>query len=393
MPWKVTSPMDQRDQLITLWRQGDDSGAALCRRFGVSRKTAYKWLGRFEAEGHDGLCDRSRARHHQPDAVAPETERAILEARAAHPLWGPRKLLAWLRRRDPQRRWPCASTIGEILRRHGLTIARRPRRRASPSPGPLADCVAANQVWCADFKGWFRTGDGRRCDPLTISDAHSRFLLRCQAMATKTGCAQVRPLFEATFREFGLPEVIRTDNGPPFATTGLGGLSALSVWWMRLGIVPERIRPSHPEDNGRHERMHRTLKAATANPPRATLRAQQRAFDRFREEYNFERPHEALGQHPPASCHRCSGRRFPERLPALEYPSSWVVRKVKDSGRIKWGGRAICVCQALTGEHIGLEEVDEGLWRIHFGTLALGHFDERRWRVLRLARTRRTRRS
>lgn len=388
MPWKVTSPMDQRVEFITEWLTGDDSVAALCRRFGISRKTGHRCIGRFEQEGIAGLRERSRARHHQPHAVSPQIEAAIVQARAAHPLWGPRKLRAWLERRQPRRRWPTASTIGEILRRHGLTIARKPRRRATPSPGPLADSAAPNQVWCADFKGWFRTGDGRRCDPLTISDAHSRFLLRCQAMGPRTGFAQVRPLFEATFREHGLPEIIRTDNGPPFATTGLGGLSALSVWWMRLGVAPERIRPSHPEDNGRHERMHRTLKEATAKPPRATRRAQQRAFDRFREEYNFERPHEALGQRPPASCHRPSPRAFPERLAPPEYPSWWVVRKVKNSGRIKWGGREIRVCRALTGEHIGLQEVGEGLWLIHFGALALGHFDERRWRVLRLARTR-----
>jgi len=193
-------------------------------------------------------------------------ESLLLEARAKHPTWGPRKLLAWLNRRYPGRSWPAASTVGDLLRRHGLVVARRRRPRSSATPTVLQRPEAANQVWCADFKGWFRTGDGRRCTPLTITDAHSRYVLRCQALGFRTGEALARPIFEATFREYGLPQAMRTDNGPPSASVGLGGLSALSVWWIRLGITVERIDAGHPEQNGRHERMHRTLKAETATP-------------------------------------------------------------------------------------------------------------------------------
>jgi hypothetical protein len=246
----------------------------------------------------------------------------------------------------------------------------------------MGECASANQVWCADFKGWFRTGDGRRLTPLTITDGHTRFILRCQGMVGKTGLEEVRPLFEATFREFGLPRAIRTDNGPPFASTGLAGLSRLSVWWIRLGIRHDRIRPGKPQDNGRHERMHRTLKAETTRPPRQTARAQQKAFERFVLEFNNERPHEALDYATPASLYAPSALLFARRLPRMvDYPIEWRTRKVKSAGRIKWHGREIRVSSALVGEHIGLEPVGPGRWLLHFGTMPIGVFDERKWTV------------
>lgn len=247
------------------------SVAELCRQFGVSRKTGYKWLERYQQGGLEALGDRSRAPHHHPNEVAEEVEAAIVGLRREHMHWGPAKLRAWLTTREPAVAWPAASTIGEILKRAGLTHARKKRRRTTPSTQPLAHATESNRVWCADFKGWFWCGDGSRCDPFTLTDAFSRYLLRCQ-IVPETGEEHVRAILEAAMREYGLPNAIRTDNGPPFASCGIGGLSRLSVWWIRLGIRPERIQPGKPQQNGRHERMHLTLKQHTAQPPAATLR-------------------------------------------------------------------------------------------------------------------------
>ena len=237
-------------------------------------------------------------------------------------------------------------------------------------------------MWCADFKGWFRTQDGNRCTPLTITDGYSRYLLRCQGLDGSTGWLTVKPLFIEAFREYGMPAAIRTDNGPPFATTALGGLSTLSVWWLRLGIGLERIEPGKPQQNGRHERMHRTLKEATAKPPRSNLRTQQKAFDEFREEYNCHRPHEGLGQKPPAEFYAKSERQYPERLPGQRgYPDEWQKRMVREGGRIKWKGREINLTVALWGQQIGLKPVGDGRWAVYFESLELGVFDERKGRL------------
>jgi putative transposase len=381
MPWKVTYMMNQRMQFISACLAGEESMAELCRRFGISRKTGYKLLGRYEREGPSGLQDRSRSPHHAANAISEALQSLLLNARAAHPTWGPRKLLAWLKRTRPRTDWPAPSTVGDLLRRHGLVVARG-RRRPRATPTNLQMPSAVNQLWCADFKGWFLTGNGRRCTPVTITDAHSRFLLRCQALGLRTHGALVRPIFEATFREYGLPQAIRTDNGPPFASLGLGGLSALSVWWIRLGITPERIPPGHPEHNGRHERMHRTLKAETVHPPAQTRQAQQRCFDAFRYEYNQVRPHEALGQLPPAQLFTPSPRPYPSRLEEIAYHDDWETRAVRGCGQIKWAGHDVRISAALVGQRIGFEPVNDGLWRIYFAHLALGLFDERRRKAI-----------
>src|SRR6478609_6729503 len=250
------------------------------------------WLRRYRAASWEGLLEQSRARRRHDNQTPEKIEEMVLDLREAHMSWGPRKLKRVLEREEPGRKWPAASTIGALLKREGMVVARRKRRRTAPYTEPLAHADGPNRVWCADFKGWFRTGDGERIDPLTISDAHSRYLLRCQAVE-KTDTARVQAIFEAAFREYGLPQAIRTDNGAPFASHAIAGLSRLSVWWIKLGIVPQRIEAGHPEQNGRHERMHRTLKEST--PPRANRRAQQQSFDQFREEYNQVRPHQALG--------------------------------------------------------------------------------------------------
>jgi putative transposase len=377
MPWTETQVMDERMRFIGAWLRGEASMAELCRWYGVSRKTGYKWTGRYRADGPAGVAERSRAPLSHPQAIGDAAEARVLALRAAHPTWGPRKLRALLAAAAPDEPVPAASTIGDLLRRHGLTAARRRRRHAPPRSQPLAHADAPNAVWCADFKGWFRTGDGARCTPFTLSDAHSRYLLRCQSL-TETDAAIVRPLFEAAFREHGLPCALRTDNGPPFASTGLGGLTPLSVWWIKLGILPDRIAPGKPSENGRHERLHRTLKAETATPPAATLRAQQRAFDRFRAEYNAVRPHEALGQRPPATAYTPAPRPFPDRLPPLAYPEDWEVRHVRHSGEIRWRDRLVYISQALAGEPVGLEPVDDGQWQIVFGAVRLGLLDARR---------------
>lgn len=374
--------MSERIKMIGSWLGGDYAVSELAVAYGISRKTAYKWIERFEAGGAAALEDRSRAPHHHPNAVGREIERALLELKAQRPLWGAPKLRRKLELVLGADHCPAESTVSEILRRHGLSRIARRKRRAVPSTQPFAACQQANAVWCADFKGWFRTGDGNKCTPLTISDGHSRYLLRCQGLDGSTGFTTVQPLFIATFREYGLPQAIRTDNGPPFASPGLGGLSALSVWWLRLGLNLERIEPGQPQQNGRHERMHRTLKAATAQPPRANLRQQQKAFDTFRCEYNEDRPHEALGQRTPAQFYQPAARDYPERLPTPPgYPDDWQKRKVRPSGQIKWKGREIQISQALVGQEIGLKPIADAEWAIYFERLELGRYDERNHRL------------
>ena len=376
--------MEERVKLIHRWQQEDEwNFAELCREFGVSRKTGYKWLKRYEEAGVAGLADRSRAPRDHPNAVSGEVERAIREARRKHPRWGPEKLRIWLGRREPRVAWPAASTMGEILRRAGVTEPRKKSSRVPLWPFQLAAAEGPNQVWCADFKGYFHCQDGSRCDPLTLTDNYSRFLLRCQAV---DGLDEkyARPVFEGAFREYGLPEVIRNDNGCPFASVALAGLSELSAWWIRLGIRPERIRPGKPQQNGAHERMHRTLREATAEPPQRNLRSQQRAFDRFREEFDFQRPHEALAMKTPAEVYGHSERAYPSRLPKVEYGSDRLVRTVGSCGRIRWSGERIFITKTLGNEPIGLEGVADGLWRLWYSFHPIGWLDERTMQVLEL---------
>lgn len=380
--------MSQRIKMMTEYKSGEYAISELADAYGVSRKTVYKWVERFEELGWEGLKDRSRAPRHHPNATEMDMQRRLIELKARWPLWGAPKLRHKLLAQVGPEHCPAESTVSEILRRHGLSNRRRrPRARAVPSQQPLAHCQQANQVWCADFKGWFRTGNGQTCQPLTVSDGHTRYLLCCQGLGQETGYLSVKPLLIQTFREYGLPRTIRTDNGPPFAGLGLGGLSPLAVWWVRLGIGLERIEPGSPQQNGRHERMHRTLKEATAQPPASSLWAQQKRFDRFRQEYNQDRPHEALGQETPASLYEPSIREYPERLPAPRgYPEQWQKRSVRHNGEIRWQGGHIYLSQALAGQEVGLEAVGEGQWAVHFETLRLATFDERKKRLIKCTR-------
>lgn len=376
MPWEEKDALQQRNEFIDAWLRKEYGVAELCRRFGISRKTGYKWLERYDGGGRAGLEDGSRAPHHPAHGVGQEIARAIVAARQQHPTWGARKIRELLRRENAQQRWPAASSIGELLKREGMVRERRVRRRTAPYNEPLEHAAAPNVVWCADFKGWFRCGDGQRCDPLTLTDAYSRYLLRCRAVP-KTDGVHVRAVFETVFRDFGLPQAIRTDNGSPFASTAPGGLSRLAMWWLKLGIRHERIEPGCPEQNGRHERMHRTLKAETANPPQATLARQQAKFQRFEREYNELRPHEALGLRTPAELYTRSGRDYPSRLPELEYPAGAHLRRISQHGDLKWKSQRTFVSEVLGRELVGLVEIEEELFEVYYGLLLLGWLDGR----------------
>ena len=384
MPWKETCTVEERAAFLHDWRSGDFSLSALCRRYGVSRPTGYKWMRRGEAEGLPGLCDHSRAPHRHPNATAVERVDAILQVKRRYPHWGPVTVHDWLARERPAEEWPVSSTVGAILDRHGLVQSRRRRLRVPPQTQPFAVVNGPNDSWSADFKGQFWLGDHRRCYPLTISDNYSRFLLCCHGLSRPEGM-RTRACFEATFRAYGLPQVIRTDNGAPFASLAVGGLSALAVWLLKLEVFPERIEPGKPQQNGRHERIHRTLKAATADPPQGSMRAQQRVFNAFRREYNEERPHRSLGGgRSPSALYVTSPRRFPSRLPSVCYPDDFAVRKVRQEGHFKWRGHDVFASKALAGEYVGLKSFDHDRWELHFAKLSLGILDPRTYKIVRL---------
>jgi putative transposase len=371
MVWKETCAMEERIRFVDAVVENTETFAAVCRRFGVSRKTGYKWLARYEAGGIEGLKDQSRAPLHHAQAMTARIAELCLAVRRAHPTWGPLKVKAWLEQHRPQIEWPAASTIGALFDREGLTVKRVVRHRSPPSSMPFGQCTAANDIWCMDFKGWFVTGDGKRCEPMTLSDAHSRYLLRCQALARNDGY-HVWPVLDAAFREFGLPLRLRSDNGAPFASTGAGGLSQLSVKVIKAGVLPERIKPGKPQQNGRLERFHLTLQQDTASPPAPTLRVQLERFRSYQRVYNEERPHQALGSEVPAAHYSTSPRRFDGVLREPEYSVDHEVRRVRHSGEIRWQGNTIYINAALVGEPIGLLEDDAGGWSVSYGPIELG---------------------
>lgn len=369
MPFRETCAMDERRAFVTAAELGEEPFAALCRAFGISRTQGYKWLERWRQEGEAGLCDRSRAPHHHPGAMPEAVAQACVALRHRHPTWGPAKVRAALIRRAPDQTWPAASTIGALFDRAGLTVRRKFRRRTPPG-GPLFAADAVNDVWSIDFKGWFRTGCRTRVDPLTLSDACSRYLLRCQVV-DRPDATHVWPILAAAFREYGLPLRLRSDNGPPFATIGAGGLSRLAVKVIKAGVLPERITPGKPQQNGRHERLHLTLLQDTASPPAATPRAQQNRFTAFQTSYNTERPHAALNNATPAECYEASPRPWDGVLRPPETPAD-THRLVRSNGTIQWHGTRIYVSEALEGEAIGLTETTDGQWDLSFGPIHLG---------------------
>jgi transposase InsO family protein len=365
--------MDERVQFIADHRSGMWTMTELCERYEVSRKTGYKWLDRYGSEGPAGLMDRSHAPRVHGRATPLNIVDSIVGLRKKRPTWGPRKIIAKLGESQPGIGWPSPSTAGEILKRANLIESRRIRRRAPPRLGQLTVPQHANHVWGIDHKGWIRLGDRTRVEPFTVTDGFSRYLIRVAATSS-TQYAECRPPLERAFREYGLPEVIRSDNGPPFAATGTSGLTEMSVWWIKLGIRHERIDPGHPQQNGRHERFHFTLLEAM-RPPAANLAAQARRFAAFARDYNEERPHEALGQRPPARFYQASPRPFPTRLPEPDYPAEAAVRRVRSNGEIKWCGDLIYICASLIGELVAVEEVEDGRWQVRFFDVPIGDID------------------
>ena len=379
MPWLETNPMDERMRFIVAHDEGLYSMIELCERFGISRQTGYKWLRRYEAGGVQALEDRSHVPRHCPHRISDEVAEALMELRRKHPSWGPVTLLARLAKLTPGRELPAPSTVGDLLARHGLVKPRRRRARAAVSSGGAVRTSEPNEVWTTDYKGQFRTLDGKYCYPLTIQDSHTRFLLACDALLS-TRTEEALPCFERVFREYGLPKVIRTDNGVPFASPTPLRLSRLNVWWMKLGITPERSRPGCPQDNGRHERMHRDLTPARF-PPGAHQQAQQGKFDAVREELDYVRPHHAIGLKTPAEVYSPSKRRMPDRIPKPEYAAHCEVRRVRSKGTIRLRGREFFISEVLVHEALALEEIEDGVWSIFFYDALLARYNERDGKV------------
>jgi putative transposase len=374
-----TSIREERLRFVTEFATGHWSMTELCERFGITRPTGYKWVARDHHGGADALDDRSRAPHDSPSRTDATVEALLVAAREEYG-WGAKKLLKVLRRRHPHVAWPARSTANALLERRGLL--RKNRRRphwAHPGAAPVRT-EAPNQIWPADFKGQFKTGNGQYCYPLTVTDHFSRALLACRGLPSVKG-ALAQPVFRALFREVGLPDAIRTDNGAPFASTGIHGLSALNVWWMQLGIIHQRITPASPQENGQHERMHRELKRETARPAAHSARAQQRRFDAFRHRYNDERPHEGIGDRTPASLWMPSTRAYPEHIALPAYPAHLEVRRVSTAGTFRLHRQQPFLSQTLRGEDIGLEEVGDGIWNIVYYRTLLGRIDERSLRI------------
>ena len=370
-----TNIVDERVRFARDFASGQWSMSELCARFGITRPTGYKWMARHRDGGHAALQDRSRTPHHSPLRIDGELEALLLAARREYG-WGAKKLLKVLATRRPDLAWPARSTANALLDRHGLLRKNR-RRRHWAHPGAAAvQTDRPNQVWPADFKGQFKTGDGHYCYPLTVTDHFSRTLLTCHGLlSVKTALTQ--PVFRTLFRAVGLPDAIRTDNGAPFASTGIHGLSPLNVWWMQLGIVHQRITPASPQENGQHERMHRELTRETARPAASTLRTQQRRFEAFRRRYNEERPHEGIGDRTPASVWTPSTRPFPEQIVPSDYPAHLEVRRISTAGIFRLHTQQPFLSQTLQGEDVGLEEVGDGIWNIVYYQTLLGKIDER----------------
>lgn len=375
MPWKESHPVDERMKFVVRLEEGERM-IDLCEEFGISRKTGYKVWNRFQKLGAIGLVDGSHEPHRVPHRLSSEVKELILGVRKKHPSWGPKKLRSSLEQRKQGLRLPATSTIGELLKREGLVKTRRRRRSCSPSLMALKPGESPNELWCMDFKGQFRLGNGRYCYPLTITDHFSRFLLCCEALENTQGSG-AQAICEMVFRQYGVPLAIRTDNGAPFASTGLLGLSRLSVWWLRLGIRLERIEPGHPEQNGRHERMHLTLKQETTRPAAQNPLQQQERFDRFSEVFNGERPHEGINMMRPADLYQPSLRAYPERLPEVDYPLHDMTRVVRSCGHLSLFRRnqSCYLSTALAGQKVGLREIEEDRWLVSFLSLDLGIVD------------------
>jgi len=371
MPWHQTDPVNERLKFIAAAQSGRKTMTELCEEYGVSRKTGYKLVARYAADGPSGLEDRSRAPRAHPNQTTAAIEADILRVRKAHPTWGSKKILAVLDRDRPSDAWPARSTIDAILKRAGVVSPRGRRNRRQPSAPPLVPALEPNDVWSIDYKGWFVVDDGTRCDPLTVNDVFSRASLECRAMVSPK-LEDVKRALESCFWSRGLPRFMLSDNGPPFASNGLGKLSRLSVWLLRLGVQPLLIEPGRPDQNGRHERFHETLKLETATPPRASIRAQQAAFVRFQKIYNEERPHEALAMKTPSDVYRPSPREMSFGQAEHEYASGVEVRRVRRDGSVKWASGYVFLGEAMASELVGLKATEGERWDVHLGPMHVG---------------------
>ncbi len=382
MTWQETKTYEEKRRFIEDWMEREHTFKRLCERYGVSRKTGYKLVNRFMAEGGKSFEEKSRSRHHHPNATPNHVIQELLSLKHRYPHWGPKKINLFLEQERAGKDWPAPSTIGDILKKHGLVKSRKRRRQIPAHSQPLRHFLGSNDVWSADFKGQFKLGDGKYCYPLTMTDNYSRFILTCDALARPTHDGVI-PCFERVFREYGLPDAIRTDNGQPFAGCGIGGLTRLSIWWLKLGITPERIDLGRPDQNGRHERMHRTLKQHTAKPPMMNMQKQQTHFDHFLQEFNDERPHEAIHGKRPGEVYTKSKKAYLEKLPEIEYPDHFQIRKVRSRGTIQWLGKEYFLNELLRGEPIGLERIDELRAMVHFASMQLGIIDRKLDRIIR----------
>lgn len=382
MPWKMEKPMDQKIKLISNWLEDDEDISELARRYSISRKTVYKWIKRYEEEGIQGLEEKERVAHSHPNITEEIIINRIINFKLKHMTWGPKKLMHCLREMNPEVDWPADSTAGYWLKKNNLVKDRKKRRHVQRYQDHFIDCENPNDVWSADYKGQFYTRDKKVCYPLTITDNSSRYILACEGLEGPR-LIETKLCFERVFKDFGLPLAIRTDNGTPFAGTGIGGLSRLSIWWIKLGIIPERIDPGEPQQNGRHERMHKTLKEFAVNPKIKDLAEQQGMFDFFRYEFNNERPHESIGMKRPVEVYKISERTLPDKIKSIEYPDDFLVRSVKHGGEIRFDNNFYFISGLLYKERVGLKEIADGLFQINFGSHKLGYIDLHQKRVIR----------
>jgi putative transposase len=382
MPWRIEGTMDLKIRMLADWGTGTTNVTELSKEYRISRPTVYKWIERYEQQGIDGLKDRKRSPLHSPNQTDAQTVELIIQEKLKNRHRGPKKIWHQLKRRYPDIALPAPSTIGEWLKKRGLVEKRRKRLRVPPYTRPFETCERANSVWSIDYKGQFYTRDGRACYPLTVSDNYSRYLLECRGLPGPR-YVETRAVFEKVFKEYGLPDAIRSDNGVPFAGRSICGLSNLSLWFVQLGIIPERIDKGCPEQNGRHERMHRTLKAETTCPASRTMKEQQERFDLFRMDYNSNRPHESLHQDVPMNHYRRSNRPYIERPIMPDYDFSHTIRQVCPSGEIKFKKNTYYLAQLLAGQAVGLKEVAEDQWQIYYSFLPLGILDLRKNKIIR----------
>lgn len=382
MSWQETNPKNEKLMFIADYLKREYSVAELCRRYQISRKTGHKLINRFSAEGEAAIHEKSRARHTHPNGTPEPIVEQLLAMKHRYPHFGPATIHAKLHIEHSDCAWPAISTIADIFKRHGLVKPRKLRKKVPAHTHPFIDCNQPNKVWSIDFKGHFKLQNDQYCYPLTITDNYSRFLLSCHGVARPTAKA-TKQIIERAFQEYGLPDAIKTDNGQPFAGLGLCGLTSLSIWWLKLGIWPERIDAGHPEQNGRHERMHRTLKAYTTRPPQACMKTQQQAFNEFIQIYNFERPHQGVNNQYPSQVYTPSVRSYPHILPEVTYPDAFEIRQVRSNGEIKWCGKQYFLSELLYREPIGLEPIDDGRAIVYFTKLKLGILDARLNKIIR----------